>query len=216
MDDVFPRIRRLARGHGVATRLRVWERWYGSPMDQVERWVPPGGVIADLGCGFGMFAGVCALARPGRQVWGVDVDAAKIATATALFGGLPNVRFVQGDLAKAEVPPCDCVVLYDVLHHLRDATVDRVLAEAASRLRPGGLLLVKENDTEPAAKVAVAMSVERLAIATSLTQSDPVRFRSRAAWSAAFAAAGFRVHRAEHLPARHGFFVPHSLFLASR
>lgn len=216
MDDAWPRLRALARPHGPRARLRVWERWHGAPMREVEPLLPREGVIADVGCGFGLFAALLALRAPTRTVWGVDVDAGKVRTAHALFGHLPGVRFVAGDLADVDLPPCDAAVLFDVLHHLRDDVVDRVLRALHARLRPGGTLVVKENDTEPPAKRAIAMGIEHVAVGLSLTASAPVRFRSRPEWTAALEGAGFRVRRAEHLRTPRGFFVPHALFVAER
>lgn len=216
MPDTWPLLRALARPHGPRARLRVWERWHGAPMSEVEPLLPREGTIADVGCGFGLFAALLALRAPARSVWGVDVDAKKVRAANTIFGGLPGVHFVEGDLAEADLPPCDAAVLFDVLHHLRDDVVDRVLLTLHARLRPGGLLVVKENDTEPFAKRAIAMGIEHVALGLSLTASAPVRFRSRAEWTAALEGAGFRVLRAEHLRTRRGFFVPHALLVAER
>jgi 2-polyprenyl-6-hydroxyphenyl methylase/3-demethylubiquinone-9 3-methyltransferase len=213
MDEPFPRIRTRYADQPLRARLRLWQRWTGSPFRAVARWVPPDARVADLGCGFGLFSGLLAL-EPGRDVVGVDVDAGKIDHARRVWGDLPNVRFACADLGVAPLPDADCVVFYDVLHHVADA--DALLAAAYARLPPGGLLVVKENDTGPPHKRLVSELVERVAVGLSVTRSAPVRFRSRGEWSDALARVGFRVHVAEHLHAREGFFVPHSLFVASR
>ncbi|MFZ5479597.1 MAG: class I SAM-dependent methyltransferase [Myxococcota bacterium] len=213
MDGPFPRIRARYADQPAGARLRLWQRWYGSPFSQVARWVPPDARVADLGCGFGLFSGLLAL-EPARRVVGLDVDAAKIAHAERVWGDLPNVRFACADLSATPLPDCDCAVVYDVLHHLADA--DALLAAVYARLPPGGLLVVKENDTGPPHKRLVSELVERVAVGLAVTRSAPVRFRSRAQWVASIERAGFRVHVAEHLRAREGFFVPHSLFVASR
>jgi hypothetical protein len=58
-----------------------------------------------------------------------------------VYGAVPGLRFTEGDLATAALPPCAAVVFYDVLHHLRDAVVERVLAAAYDRLAPGGVVV---------------------------------------------------------------------------
>ncbi len=189
-------------------RARVWQRWTGTPFAAVAAHLPPEGTILDLGCGFGMFAALLALQSPGRRVIGLDGDADRIAVARALFGDLAT--FQQADLgASTPLPDADAAVFYDVLHHLADA-------DAALRRVRAPLLVVKENDVVPWHKHAVSLAVEGLAVATDFTPSAPVRMRGRDAWVAALTGAGYHVERAEHLRARHGFFVPHALFVARR
>jgi ubiquinone/menaquinone biosynthesis C-methylase UbiE len=91
-------------------------------------------VVLDVGCGEGTLAR--ALAAPGRQVLGIDTDAAAL-PATAPDG----VRFAVGD---ALALPCadasvDAVTMAMVLHHL-DATA--ALAEVRRVLRPGGTFVL--------------------------------------------------------------------------
>ncbi len=155
-----------------------------------------------------MFAALLALQSPGRRVIGLDGDAGRIAVARELFGDLAT--FEQADLGGAEgLPTADAAVFYDVLHHLPDA-------DAALRRVRAPLLVVKENDVVPWPKHVVSLAVEAIAVATAFTPSAPVRMRGRDAWVGALTGAGYRVERAEHLQARHGFFVPHALFVARR
>lgn len=211
--DIFPTLCALCANGGLRLKARMYQRWYGSPFLAVAQYVPSGRVV-DVGCGFGMLAAVLALRDPARQVYGIDVDAGKIARAQRYFGSLPNVRFVEGDLAETTLPDADAIVIYDVLHHLRDTLVDRVLAQARARLGPKGRLVIKENDIEPPWKYRVSQAVEWVALGAGVTASDPVRFRSRQDWCLALEQAGFSVIHAEHLYAKEGFFVPHSLFIA--
>lgn len=169
--------------------------------------------MLDLGCGFGVLAALLALDSPARAVEGRDVDARKIARGRAWYGHLPNLRLEVGGV-DAPLPTCDAVVFYDVLHHLDDG--DAALRSAASALRPGGVVVVKENDLRPAWKHAVSTAIERVAVGAGWTRSAPVRFRSRGGWRDALEQAGLRVIRAEHLASSEGFFVPHSLFVAVR
>lgn len=190
----------------------MWQRWTGTPYAVVGAAVPREGRVLDLGCGFGMFAALLALDAPAREVAGLDVDAGKVRRARALFGDLAH--FERVDLGEGALPEADTCVVYDVLHHLADA--DALLRRVAGSLPPGGRLVVKENDVEPLGKRVVSELVEVVATGSGLTRSAPVRFRSRAGWTAALRAAGFEVELAEHLRAREGWFVPHSLFVGRR
>jgi SAM-dependent methyltransferase len=210
----WARIRVATRTRGLRDDLRLRQRWFGSPFAAVEPYVPREGDVLDLGCGFGVLGAWLALTRPARRVVGLDVDEAKIARGRAWYGHLPNLALSHADLAATPLPASDAIVIYDVLHHLPDA--DATLAAAARALRPGGVLVVKENDVTPAWKHAVSLGVERVAVGSGLTRSAPVRFRTRDAWVRAIEATGLRVIHATHLTAREGFFVPHSLFVAVR
>ena len=92
---VLVELKRLcgAGGAGLRARLRIDQRWYGSPFLAVEPFVPARGRIVDAGCGFGMFAAILALRSGEREVYGLDIDADKIARARSWFGGLPGLRF---------------------------------------------------------------------------------------------------------------------------
>ena len=206
-------LRDATRTRGPRDALRLRQRWFGTPFRAVAARVPRVGTVLDVGCGFGVLAALLALDAPARRVRGLDPDARKVARGRAWYGHLPNLAL---DVAGVEDawPACDTVVFHDVLHHLPDA--DAALRHAAGALRPGGIVVVKENDVEPAWKHGVSQAVERLAVGAGWTRSAPVRFRSRAGWCAALERAGLRVTHAEHLVAREGFFVPHSLFVATR
>lgn len=218
MQSAFREVRVRARRDGLRGRLRAWQRWTGTPFPVAGELLPRAGVIVDVGCGFGMLTGLLALDARDRRLVGVDVDQAKLARARRWFGDV--ARFVPVDLAGARLDDvcapgtAEAVVIWDVLHHLADPLV--AVTAAARWLRPGGLLLVKENDVEPLGKRVVAEIVEVLAVGLGVTASDPVRFRSRAEWQDLLEQGGFRVTRNEHLHTRQGAFVPHALLLAER
>jgi len=212
MRAAFDEVRRRAARDGVRGRVRVWQRWTGTPYSVAGGLLPETGTILDLGCGFGMLSALLATHAPGRAMIGLDVDAAKIARARRLFGDLARFEQVDFNAPVVDLPLADAVVTWDVLHHLEDPAA--LLRWARARLRPGGVLLVKENDTVPLGKRLVAEAVEVVALGLEVTASARVRFRSVAEWTELLRAAGFEVEDARHLPAREGFFVPHSVFVA--
>lgn len=216
MTPIPVELRAQYRHRGARDHLRLLQRWYGTPFSEVEPWVPRVGTVVDVGCGFGLFAAILALASPERSVVGLDLDAQKIARGNAIFAGVPTMRLAVGT-AEDALPPCDAVVFYDVLHHLRDTTIERALSAAYAALRPGGRIIVKENDTAPRWKRAVAEVQETVAVFGGITKSDPWKFRDRDGWSGALAAAGFRVQRADAIGCHsYGGLLPHSLFLGEK
>ncbi len=99
----------------------------------------PGSVL-DAGCGTGRVA--MELSRRGHPVIGVDVDEAMLAAARAKA---PDLAWVRGDLADPALDlgrTFDVVVMAgNVLIFVPDGTEDRVIANAARWLAPGGLLV---------------------------------------------------------------------------
>jgi ArsR family transcriptional regulator len=107
-------------------------------------------VVADLGCGTGDLAR--KLARHVRQVLAVDRSAAMLQSARRRLAGVTNVEIHRGELEALplEDASCDAALLVLVLTYAQEP--QRVLAEAARVLRPGGVLavvdLVRHDDED--------------------------------------------------------------------
>lgn len=96
--------------------------------------------VLDAGCGTGRVA--IELARRGVDVVGVDSDDAMLNTARR---NAPELRWVSADLADADIQaggPFDLVLLAgNVMIFLEPGTEGAVLANLATMLTPGGLLV---------------------------------------------------------------------------
>lgn len=104
----------------------------------------------ELGSGLGDTLATLAAANPGSRFSGIDIDAAHVEMASALArrGGLTGVRFFRADieaLRPADLPDLDYVVAHGVLSWVPPATRAALIALAAAKLRPGGLLHVSYN-----------------------------------------------------------------------
>lgn len=179
---------------GVADRLHVQVRWRSCPMAQVAARVPRRGTILEVGCGHGLFSNYLADTAPGRHVVGVDIDARKIALARSTIAEGDRVRF--DTIADGELPPgpFDAVVIVDVLYLFTPAQRDAMLAAAAERLAPSGVLVVKEVGTEPRWKARVAAVQERLATGVmGITEGEHHGFESEQVLADRVAATGLSV-----------------------
>ena len=102
--------------------------------------LPPDWEVADLGCGTGRLARM--LAARVRRVWAVDGSRAMLAAARRELDGVPNARLVGADLAALPLPDAcvDAALMLLSLTWVDDP--ERVLAQAARILRPGGRLVL--------------------------------------------------------------------------
>jgi len=109
---------------------------------------PAGGRVLDVGPGDGWPSLPMAYERPDLDVMGVDPSAARTATcrANAARLGLGNAAFVTGDAAALPFPDAT-FSLVTAASSLEEATEpERVFAELARVLRPGGALRASYQD----------------------------------------------------------------------
>lgn len=121
----------------------------------------PGKAILDLGCAGGFMAE--ALAARGAIVTGIDPasEAVEAARRHARDSGLPIAYDVGvGEALPYAAEGFDAVVCVDVLEHVAD--VDKVLAEVARVLRPGGLFLFDTINRNPLSWFATITVAENI------------------------------------------------------
>jgi len=103
-------------------------------MSLLDRWLPAGGRIFELGSGLGLFLQKAATRY--------DCSACELNPygAETSRSRVPNVIVHQGSFERISAnPPPRAVVAWDVLEHIPD--VDRALDLIHSRLEPGGFLI---------------------------------------------------------------------------
>jgi len=157
---------------------------------------PAGLVIVDLGCGMGTFT--IEAARRGGRVVGIDAAPAALAAARRVAAGerVPGARFVRADAARLPIARgvADLVLAADLIEHLDDDTLARVLAEARNALRRPGLLVLYTPER--------AHLFERLRRTGILRDADPshIGLRSAGELGRAVEHAGFEVVSVRFLP----------------
>jgi ubiquinone/menaquinone biosynthesis C-methylase UbiE len=154
----------------------------------VEKALPLGGSVLDVGTGKGRF--IIGLARHLRRITTVDVNAGEqhLARLEASFAGvLDKLSFVKTDAADLPWPAAsfDAVVSMNAFHHFTDPC--RVFSEMLRVLKPNGKLVLADFS-------ATGFRVmDEIHAAEGKTHSHPPsRFLQ---WRTALTAAGFTVRR---------------------
>ncbi len=109
------------------------------------------GRVADMGMGSGLGSHALASLYPNLDVVGVDLDPTMVALARERYR-LPNLSFIQGDIAKPVFPAESLDGIFDssVLHHVtsyggyRHANAEEALEAQVTQLRQGGVLIVRD------------------------------------------------------------------------
>lgn len=109
--------------------------------------------ILDFGCGVGLLSEQLKLCFPEARIDGFDVSAESVARASPAL--LAQGSFTSNRAALAS--DYGVVILANVLHHVPLPNRASVLQEAASRLAPGGkLVVIEHNPMNPLTKWAVS------------------------------------------------------------
>lgn len=111
--------------------------------------LPRTGQITDIGCGMGQLDIMLSLLHPSRTVLGLDYDEEKIAVAKNCWPvrNLPGLSFVNADAQSAELPESDAFVISDMLHYIDSEAQEKLIRRCVSRLKDGGLILLRDSDT---------------------------------------------------------------------
>lgn len=111
--------------------------------------LPRIGQITDIGCGMGQLDIMLSLLHPSRMVLGLDYDEEKIAVAKNCWPvrNLPGLSFVNADAQSAELPESDAFVISDMLHYIDSEAQEKLIRRCVSRLKDGGLILLRDSDT---------------------------------------------------------------------
>ncbi len=120
--------------------------------------VPPSALgILDVGCSSGALGACLKAANPARHVCGIELDAEFADEAAKRLDRVIHADVECFDWRSFGRQRFDCVVLADVLEHVRQP--ERVLAEALTLVRPGGHAIVSlPNIRHVSALWAIAMN----------------------------------------------------------
>jgi SAM-dependent methyltransferase len=173
-------------------------------------YLPAQGLVVDIGCGQGLLASLMAAidamhaqgrwpagwgAAPlGNRYTGIELMSRDVARAEASVGDLASrPGFICGDMREVPLPPCDAVVILDVLHYVDHAAQAALLQRVAAALRPGGRLLLRVGDADSKRGFAVSQWVDRIVTLVRGHRVPPTYGRPLRDWIALLQSQGFQV-----------------------
>ena len=190
------------RGFPLRARAHVLVRFLTCPFLRVVHQVPSGARLLDIGAGHGVFS---VLARErGAHPTAVDPDARKVRRHDGVQSVIGYDDCIRGVF--------DVVAIVDVLYKLPIKEWDSLLERVRRRLKPGGILIVKEHDPTARVKHSINRLQERIASALRLTLGESFSYESAPDFTARLQSHGFTLVKAERIDT--GYAHPHMLYVA--
>ena len=192
--------------------------------------IPPDAHLVDIGSGQSLLASVQHVvdqmvakgnwpsdwpAAPQRgRYTGIELMPRDVARAQAAVGGLPSQpKVICGDMRQVPLPPCQVVVILDVLHYVDHAAQQALLQRVFDALSPGGRLLLRVGDTDQPGGFAISQWVDRVVTAIRGHRTPPTYGRPVAQWLALLRQLGFA---AQPLPMSEGTPFANVLLVADK
>jgi len=160
-------------------------------------------VLLDVGCGQGLMLALLAEARRDQRAgtWvgpqapcfdtmiGIETRPRVAAFARAALQGEADVRTL--DARDAGLPASNVVLLFDVLHLMKAADQERLLAAVLESLRPGGVVVIREADAGAGWRFAVVRAGNRIKALAVGEWKQTFHFRTTTEWMACLERLGF-------------------------
>lgn len=188
-DVVADKVINLYQDGGFAgdfAKIRFWD----APYLEMEKMITKSGNIVDLGCGDGIFANFLALKSKNRNIFGVEISEERLKRADK---GIPNTKFLVGDITKLNIPKADTILLVHVLHHLLSYPAqEELLYVIKTKLKKGGQLLIAEVEPSWSFKYLVTWFVDHFLVPWLFDKRfySPIYFRKPKDWIKLFKKVG--------------------------
>ena len=119
------------------------------PVSKIESLLPKKGIILDVGCGYGFTSIFFALKNKNRKIIGSEINEKRVLIAQKISTSISNVSFKTADLIDKNKTSFDAILAIDLLHHINSSQKDSFLQDAFSKLKPKGILIIKDINTQP-------------------------------------------------------------------
>lgn len=174
------------------------------------------GNLLDIGCGHGLLLHLVQIEKKNQPGIGIDHDPLKIDIARhSVTNGNPITFLNSGQEQQIANQSVSCVVLVDVLYAVTPKDWPHIWELIHAKLKPGGMLLLKETVNTPKLKYWICLLQE--VVATKILKYTKGQFPFLPSYHYYFKELtqnGFDV--IEHRRIDHGYLWPHYLFVARR
>jgi SAM-dependent methyltransferase len=184
-------------------RIHILLRFLTSPMLRVLNALPANASLLDIGAGHGLFA---VLASGTRRVVAVEPDARKVRR-------ISSIDFVIG-FDDVITGTFDAISIIDVLYKIPLDRWDALLSRCLSRLRAGGILIIKEQDPTARFKNGWNAIQERFASAMRLTLGESFSYEAPSDFIARLHRLGFTDAQSKRID--FAYPHPHVMYTAIR
>ena len=160
--------------HYVATKLGT-DPLYAALAENLRSSDLP---LLDIGCGLGLLALFLRAEGLIIPIHGLDYDSEKIETATQVIArsGVPGVSFAHSDVRSGLPPHCGNLSILDILQFLTPTEQEKLLVLAASRLAPGGKLIIRSGLRDPSWRFKITVLGDLLAKLTFWMKAAPTHY----------------------------------------
>ncbi|WP_395739518.1 class I SAM-dependent methyltransferase [Prosthecobacter sp.] len=154
--------------------------------------------VLDIGCGIGLLAFYLREVGYTPEISGFDYDRHKIACAQSMVArsDYRGLSFTTGDARHGLPETTGHVVILDILQFFTPDEQSVLLARAASRVAPGGRLIIRTCLRDDSRRFRITVAGDWLAKLTFWMKAPPVCYPDRALFESVLGAAGLRVRLA--------------------
>ena len=134
--------------------------------------------LLDLGCGLGISAFYLRCKGVSAPIHGLDYDGRKIEAArrAAARSGFTGLTFTRHDARSGLPDHCGNVSILDILQFFQPAEQDALLRQAAARVAPGGVLVVRSGLRDDSLRFKITVAGDLLAKATFWMKAAPTHY----------------------------------------
>ncbi len=133
--------------------------------------------LLDIGCGMGVLAFYLRITGWEGSIRGLDYDARKIETANRVASGFSGKHhFECADATRGLPEHAGHVTILDILQYFPHAERARLLEEAARRVAPGGLLVLRTGLASPGWRFRVTRFMDHVAKLANWMKSPPLHY----------------------------------------
>lgn len=160
--------------HYVAAKLRSDPLYTAVAAELAGSSLP----LLDLGCGLGLLAFFLRASGIDVPIHGLDYDSRKIDTArrVASATGSHRLQFDHHDARNGLPDHRGNVTILDILQFFTPESRDTLLQLAASRVAPGGKLIIRSGLRDASWRFRITVAGDLLAKATFWMKSAPVHY----------------------------------------